>query len=106
MIRLHVYWQLLPSARHQLRTCVTFAYAVQHCTQPSCKKLFVNCVLDFVHRPDKIRKYKITTFRKLVLLPSSGEGRGDTYLDRANLSHWTLARSKGPILVGVSPSFT
>jgi hypothetical protein len=26
-----------------------------------------------------VRKSKFTTFRKLVLLPSSGVGRGDTY---------------------------
>jgi hypothetical protein len=28
-------------------------------------------------------KYKITTFRKLVLLPSLGDGRGDTYSDES-----------------------
>jgi hypothetical protein len=43
-----------------------------------------------------VRKSKIldnTTFRKLDLLPSSGEGGGETPtvlgpLDRANLNHW------------------
>jgi hypothetical protein len=43
--------------------------------------LRTSCLLDFVHRPDKIQKHKIKTFRKLVLLPSSGDGRGDTYSD-------------------------
>ena len=38
-------------------------------------------VVDFVQRPDMILKYIMTTFRKLVLLPSSGEERGDTYSD-------------------------
>jgi hypothetical protein len=41
--------------------------------------LRTNCLLDFVHRTDEIYIYKITTFRKLFLLPSSGEGKGDTY---------------------------
>jgi hypothetical protein len=40
-----------------------------------------NCLLNFVHRLDKILKFKITTFRNLVLLPSSDEGSGDTYWD-------------------------
>jgi hypothetical protein len=32
--------------------------------------------MDFIHRPkSKILKIKITTFRKLTLLPSSGEWR-------------------------------
>jgi hypothetical protein len=76
-------------------------------------------------------KYKITTFRKLVLLLSAGEGRGRhllrwvPYLSVIFLWHilasgiliavflpaevvqWLrLARSKGPIWVGVSPPFT
>jgi hypothetical protein len=48
-----------------------------------CIILRTNCLLDFVHHLDKILKYniKITTFRKLVRLPSSGDGRGDTYTD-------------------------
>jgi hypothetical protein len=33
-----------------------------------CITLITNCLLDFVYRPDKILKHKITTFRKLVLL--------------------------------------
>jgi hypothetical protein len=33
--------------------------------------------MDFIHRPrSKILKIKIATFRKLALLPSSGEWRG------------------------------
>ena len=32
--------------------------------------------MDFVHRQDKFKNIKITTFRKLVLLPSSGDVRG------------------------------
>jgi hypothetical protein len=31
--------------------------------------------------PWKKKNIKITKFRKLVLLPSSGDGRGDTYSD-------------------------
>jgi hypothetical protein len=50
---------------------------------------------------------KNTTFRKLDLLPSSGEGVETPTLfgrlERANLSHW-LALSNGPNRVGVSPS--
>jgi hypothetical protein len=53
--------------------------------------------MDFIHRPKskivKISKIKITTFRKLTLLPSSRE--------------WRLALSKGPNRIGVllfSPS--
>jgi hypothetical protein len=34
-------------------------------------------VLVFVHRP--VLKKQNTTFRKLDLFPSSGEGAGDTY---------------------------
>jgi hypothetical protein len=48
--------------------------------------------LDFVHCPE----YYIienTTFRKLDLFPSSGEGREITILlfplERVNLNHWT-----------------
>jgi hypothetical protein len=34
--------------------------------------------MDFIHRPkSKILKIKITTVRKLALLPSSGEWRGE-----------------------------
>jgi hypothetical protein len=36
--------------------------------------------------------YIVPTFRKLDLLPSSGEGEGEHLLgplDRANLNHWT-----------------
>jgi hypothetical protein len=34
--------------------------------------------MDFIHRPkSKILKIKITTFRELALLPSSGEWRGE-----------------------------
>jgi hypothetical protein len=47
-------------------------------------------------------------FRKPDLFPSSGEGGGETPtqlgpLEIANLSHWSLALSKGPNRVGVSP---
>jgi hypothetical protein len=48
-----------------------------------CITLRTNWLVDFVHRPDKILKYNInvTTFRKLVLLPSSVVGRGNTNSD-------------------------
>jgi hypothetical protein len=45
---------------------------------------------------------RYTTFRKLDLFPSSGEGGGEDTsqlgpLERTNLNHWTaLALSKGP----------
>jgi hypothetical protein len=71
--------------------------------------------MDFVHRPKikilKILKIKITTSRKLVLLPSSGElrrRREEHLLCWAYLHHWTTALSKGPNIIGVilfSPSF-
>jgi hypothetical protein len=39
--------------------------------------LYGDGFMDFIHRPKrKILKIKITTFRKLALLPSSGEWRG------------------------------
>jgi hypothetical protein len=60
--------------------------------------LFPDCLLriagllDFVHRPE-FQIPQNTTFRKLDLFPSSGEGKETpTLLDpleRANLSHWT-----------------
>jgi hypothetical protein len=41
----------------------------------SNNEMRTKCLLDFVHRPDKILKYntKITTFRKLIRLPSLGD---------------------------------
>jgi hypothetical protein len=50
--------------------------------------LGTNCLLNFALRLDKILKYniKITTFRKLVRLPSSGDGRGDTQIVPFRLS--------------------
>jgi hypothetical protein len=46
--------------------------------------------LDFFHRPVFYRTEN-TTFRKLDLFPSSGEGgrRHSVPLERANLNHWT-----------------
>jgi hypothetical protein len=50
--------------------------------------------MDFFHRP-VFWKTDNTTFRKLDLFPSSGEGE-HTYsistLERANLNHWTTPR--------------
>jgi hypothetical protein len=75
-----------------------------------------NGFLDFFHRlKKKITTIKITTFRKLVLLPSSGEKRGKrgtpTLLcplrrisQPQSLDLWLrLALSKGPNRVGVPP---
>jgi hypothetical protein len=53
-------------------------------------------------------KYKKTTFRKLDVFPSSGEGKETPTvlgppLERSNLNHWTrLALAKGPSKAGVS----
>jgi hypothetical protein len=48
--------------------------------------------LDFVHGPE-FYILENTTFQKLDLFPSSGEGRETTTLlgplERANLNHWT-----------------
>jgi hypothetical protein len=55
--------------------------------------------LDFFHRPkNKITTIKITTFRKLVLLPSSGKRWG---VEWNTYSVGSLALSKGPNRVGV-----
>jgi hypothetical protein len=46
---------------------------------------------DFVHRP-VFQKLENTTFRKLDLFPSSGDGETPALLgplERANLNHWT-----------------
>jgi hypothetical protein len=64
--------------------------------------------MDFIHRPKseklKILKIKITTIRKMALLPSSGQWRGK---EKNTYSAWRLALSDGPNRVGVllfSPS--
>jgi hypothetical protein len=48
---------------------------------------------DFIHRPDiKKQTKENTTFRKLDLFPSSGEGKKPILLgplERASLNHWT-----------------
>jgi hypothetical protein len=44
-----------------------------------CRTLEIIEISDFVHRPVFRRTLKNTTFRKLDLFPSSGEGVGDTY---------------------------
>jgi hypothetical protein len=50
--------------------------------------------MDFIHRPkSKILKIKITTFRKLALLPSSGEWRGRREED---LLGWPVRQSWPP----------
>jgi hypothetical protein len=47
--------------------------------------------LDFVHLP-VLQTQKNTTFRKVDLFPSSGEGRETSILlgllERANINHW------------------
>jgi hypothetical protein len=65
--------------------------------------------LDFVHRP-VFQKIENTTFRKLDLFPSSGEGGGGGKIPIkwgplviANHNPWRLALYKGPNRVGVSP---
>jgi hypothetical protein len=67
--------------------------------------------MDFIHRPkSKILKIKITTFRKLALLLSSGEWRGEeknTYSVGPVRQSWPPSLSKGPNRIGVllfSPS--
>jgi hypothetical protein len=63
-----------------------------------------NGVLDFFHRPkNKITGIKITMFRKLVLLPSSGDMRGEGRNTYSVGSRLRLALSKGPNRVGVPP---
>jgi hypothetical protein len=53
--------------------------------------LWSNGFLDFFHRPkNKITTIKITTFRKLVLLPSSVEKRGER---RNTYPVWSLRYS-------------
>jgi hypothetical protein len=45
---------------------------------PVCKFLRITRFLDFVYRPE-FQILENTTFPKLGLYPSSGEGKGDAY---------------------------
>jgi hypothetical protein len=61
--------------------------------------------LDFVHR-QVFYKLENTTFRKLDVFPSSGEGEKIPTqlgpLERANLNHWTGKSPKNPVTLSIT----
>jgi hypothetical protein len=60
--------------------------------------LRITAIFDFVHRR-VFQKLENTTFRKLYLLPSAGEGKTPTplgSLKRTNLGHWKMDKVQKP----------